>query len=70
VGVGRPGRNCSACSSPKPLHDLIITRISNRDLTEKAVALGMRPLAKSGWLKVAAGLTTIDELVRNLSSNE
>jgi general secretion pathway protein E len=30
----------------------------------------MRPLAKSGWLKVAAGLTTIDELVRNLSSNE
>ena len=55
---------------PKPLHDLIITRISNRDLTEKAIALGMRPLAKSGWLKVAAGLTTIDELVRNLSSNE
>ena len=40
------------------------------DLTEKAIALGMRPLAKSGWLKVAAGLTTIDELVRNLSSNE
>ena len=55
---------------PKPLHDLIITRISNRDLTEKAIALGMRPLAKAGWLKVAAGLTTIDELVRNLSSNE
>ncbi|MEO0040078.1 MAG: hypothetical protein RIS38_1026 [Verrucomicrobiota bacterium] len=55
---------------PKPLHDLIISRVSNRELTEKAVAQGMRPLAQAGWLKVAAGLTSIDELVRNLSSNE
>ena len=55
---------------PKPLHDLVVARISNRELTEKAMANGMRPLAQSGWLKVAAGLTTIDELVRNLSSNE
>ena len=55
---------------PKPLHDLIVGRVSNRELTEKAIEQGMRPLAKAGWLKVAAGLTTIDELVRNLSSNE
>ena len=55
---------------PKPLHDLIIGRVSNRELTEKAIEQGMRPLAKAGWLKVAAGLTTLDELVRNLSSNE
>ncbi len=55
---------------PKPLHDLIVSRVSNRELTEKAIELGMRPLAKAGWIKVAAGLTTIDELVRNLSSNE
>jgi hypothetical protein len=27
-------------------------------------------LARAGWEKVVAGLTTIDELVRNLSSNE
>jgi type II secretory ATPase GspE/PulE/Tfp pilus assembly ATPase PilB-like protein len=46
---------------PKPLHDLIISRISNREVTEKAIALWIRPLAKAGWLKVAAGLTTIDE---------
>jgi type II secretory ATPase GspE/PulE/Tfp pilus assembly ATPase PilB-like protein len=55
---------------PKPLHDLVVGRVSNRELTEKAIELGMRPLAKSGWLKVVAGNTTIDELVRNLSSNE
>ena len=55
---------------PKPLHDLVVGRVSNRELTEKAIAQGMRPLAKSGWLKVVAGSTTIDELVRNLSSNE
>jgi len=27
-------------------------------------------LAKAGWLKVAAGLTTMDELIRNLSATE
>jgi general secretion pathway protein E len=30
----------------------------------------MRPLARAGWEKVKAGHTTLDELVRNLSSNE
>lgn len=55
---------------PKPLHDLIISRVSNRELTDRAIAQGMRPLARAGWEKVVAGLTTIDELVRNLSSNE
>ena len=55
---------------PKPLHDLIIKRVSNRELTERAMANGMRPLAKAGWEKVVAGHTTIDELIRNLSANE
>ena len=55
---------------PKPLHDLIINRVSNRELTERAIANGMRPLARAGWEKVKAGHTTLDELVRNLSSNE
>ena len=55
---------------PKPLHDMIVARVSNRELTEKAIGQGMRPLARAGWMKVAAGLTTMDELVRNLSSNE
>ena len=34
------------------------------------LANGMRPLARAGWEKVKAGHTTLDELVRNLSSNE
>ena len=55
---------------PKPLHDMIVARVSNRELTEKAMEQGMRPLARAGWMKVVAGLTTMDELVRNLSSNE
>ena len=55
---------------PKPLHDLIINRVSNRELTERAIANGMRPLARAGWEKVKSGHTTLDELVRNLSSNE
>jgi type II secretory ATPase GspE/PulE/Tfp pilus assembly ATPase PilB-like protein len=55
---------------PKPLHDLIVGRVSNRELTDKAIEQGMRPLARAGWQKVTAGLTSLDELVRNLSSNE
>ncbi|MEY3491242.1 MAG: hypothetical protein RL309_370 [Verrucomicrobiota bacterium] len=55
---------------PKPLHDLIINRVSNRELTERAIANGMRPLARAGWEKVKSGHTTLEELVRNLSSNE
>ena len=55
---------------PKPLHDLIVKRVSNRELTERAIANGMRPLSRAGWEKVVAGLTTLDELIRNLSANE
>ena len=40
---------------PKPAHDLVVRRTSNRELTEFAVAHGMRPLAQSGWLKAVAG---------------
>ena len=55
---------------PKPAHDLVVRRTSNRELTEFAVAHGMRPLAQSGWLKAVAGLTTVEELVRNIAANE
>lgn len=54
---------------PKPAHDLVVRRVSNRELTEFAVAHGMRPLAHTGWDKVVAGLTTVDELVRNIAGN-
>ncbi|HAZ66247.1 MAG TPA: secretion system protein E [Opitutae bacterium] len=55
---------------PKPAHDLVVRRTSNRELTEFAVVHGMRPLAQSGWLKAVTGLTTVEELVRNIASNE
>ena len=54
---------------PKPAHDLVVRRVSNRELTEFAAAHGMRPLARTGWDKVVAGLTTVDELVRNIAGN-
>ena len=54
---------------PKAAHDLVVRRVSNRELTEFAVAHGMRPLARTGWDKVVAGLTTVDELVRNIAGN-
>ena len=53
---------------PKPLHDKIVGRASNRELTALALAGGMRPLARAGWEKVAQGRTTLDELVRNVAS--
>jgi len=55
---------------PKPAHDKIVSRVSSRDLTEAALAEGMRPLARTGWEKVLAGYTTLDELVRNVASSE
>ena len=53
---------------PKPAHDRIVGRASARELTELALAGGMRPLARAGWDKVLGGLTTLDELVRNVAS--
>jgi len=53
---------------PKALHDRIVGRASNRELTSLALAGGMRPLARSGWEKVLQGRTTLDELVRNVAA--
>ena len=53
---------------PKPAHDRIVARASARELTEMALAAGMRPLARTGLDKVLAGLTTLDELVRNVAA--
>ena len=53
---------------PKPAHDRIVGRASSRELTDLALASGMRPLARTGLDKVVAGLTTLDELVRNVAA--
>jgi len=55
---------------PKPLHDRVVGRASNRELTALAIAGGMRPLARSGWEKVLQGRTTLEELVRNVAASD
>jgi general secretion pathway protein E len=46
------------------LHDLIVKRESSRILDKCAREQGMRTLQQSGWAKVKAGLTTLDEVLR------
>jgi general secretion pathway protein E len=46
------------------LHELILKRESTRTLTQAARKQGMRTLGQSGWEKVKAGHTTLDEVLR------
>lgn len=46
------------------LHDLIVKRESSRVLDKCARDHGMRTLQQSGWAKVKAGQTTLDEVLR------
>jgi general secretion pathway protein E len=55
---------------PKPLHDLIVRRESSKALGALARQHGMRTLAQSGWERVKAGQTSLDELLRTISTTE
>ncbi len=46
------------------LHELVLKRESTRTLTQMARKHGMRTLGQSGWDKVTAGYTTLDEVLR------
>jgi len=46
------------------LHELILKRESTRTLTQAARKNGMRTLGQSGWEKVKAGHTTLEEVLR------
>ena len=46
------------------IQELILQRVTARQIREKAVALGMKTLAGDGWDKVAQGVTTVDEVTR------
>ena len=50
------------------LHDLILKRESARVLTKCARDHGMLTLQHSGWEKVKAGHTTLDELLRVITA--
>jgi type II secretory ATPase GspE/PulE/Tfp pilus assembly ATPase PilB-like protein len=46
------------------IHELVLKRESTRTLTDCARKHGMRTLGQSGWEKVKAGFTTLDEVLR------
>ena len=52
------------------LHDLILNRESARVLTKRARDHGMLTLQHSGWEKVKAGYTTMEELLRVITVTE
>jgi general secretion pathway protein E len=52
------------------MHDLIVKRESTRTLARCAVKHGMRTLAQSGWARVRAGDTTLEEILRIISVND
>ena len=54
---------------PKPLHDLIVRRESSKALGALARSHGMRTLSQSGWERVKAGQTSLDELLRTISTS-
>jgi len=49
------------------LHELVLKRESTRALADCALKHGMRTLGQSGWEKVKAGYTTLDEVLRVIS---
>lgn len=52
------------------LHDLIVHRESTRALAKVARDHGMRTLQQSGWAKVMAGHTTLEEVLRVITVAE
>jgi type II secretory ATPase GspE/PulE/Tfp pilus assembly ATPase PilB-like protein len=54
---------------PKPLHDLIVRRESSKALGQLARQHGMRSLQQSGWERVKAGHTSLQELLRTISTS-
>ncbi len=52
------------------LHDLVLKRESTRTLVQCARKHGMRTLEQSGWSKVKAGYTTLDEVLRVITVTE
>jgi general secretion pathway protein E len=52
------------------MHELVLKRESTRTLAECARKNGMRTLGQSGWEKVKAGFTTMDEVLRVITVSE
>jgi general secretion pathway protein E len=52
------------------MHSLVLRRESTRTLATTARANGMRTLGQSGWEKVRAGHTTLEEVLRVITVAE
>ncbi|MCW5548588.1 MAG: type II/IV secretion system protein [Opitutaceae bacterium] len=52
------------------MHELIVKRESSRTLAKWAGEHGMTTLAESGWKKVRAGHTTLEEILRVITATE
>ena len=52
------------------MHELVLKRESTRTLADTARRHGMRTLGQSGWEKVKAGYTTLDEVLRVITVAE
>lgn len=52
------------------LHELVLKRESTRTLTQCARKHGMRTLQQSGWEKIKAGQTTLEEVLRVITVTE
>ena len=78
------GRGCSECSKgykgrlgifeifivDESVQELIFEKVSASQIRERARALGMRTLREDGLRKVAAGITTLAEVIRVTAADE
>lgn len=77
--VPRAGRGCASCNSTgykgrvglfevmvlsPPVQQMVLAGASTYDLSRQALAEGMVTLRRSGLHKIAAGVTTVEEIVR------
>lgn len=52
------------------LKQMIVARRPSNEIKQQAIANGMRTIREDGWIKVRAGLTTIDEVLRVTMEDE
>jgi type II secretory ATPase GspE/PulE/Tfp pilus assembly ATPase PilB-like protein len=71
-GIGYKGRSglYELLVMTEPLRPLVIDRSSVSELRAKARAEGMRTLRQDGIAKVLAGVTTVEEMVRETQDYE
>ena len=66
TGTGYKGRTglFEVMEVTQAIRDLILTRGQAREIKKKAMEQGMTTLRRSGLIKIKAGITTIEEVVR------